>query len=211
MGGFFRFVVWVALILGAMGAIVYFAFFDVWEIPADDPQFSVSIAPTLSAGDDVLVARHGTPSIGSLMRCKDPDEPRRWVVGRWVGRAGDKVELGGGPRIVNGRNATSLHSCETPTVTLANPATGAQEKLDCRAVEFAGRTYEMLSFGANAEGHKSLTVDPGKIFLVSDNRHMHLDSRDFGSVDLGSCQHLVFRLWGAGGYFDAPHRFTIVW
>jgi signal peptidase I len=211
MSGFVRFILWVALILGAIGAILYFGFFDVWTVPSDDPQLGVSIAPTLSTGDYVLVARHGTPSNGNLLRCKDPDEPRRWVIGRWEGSAGDKVEITGDALLVNGKNDSSLHACSTPTATLVNPATGTQEKLGCRTVESAGSSHDILVAASSAEGHKLITVDPGRIFLVSDNRHMHLDSRDFGSLESGSCEHVVFRLWGATGYFDAPHRFTILW
>ena len=38
---------------------------------------------------------------------------------------------------------------------------------------------------------------------MSDNRAMHLDARDFGPLPDGSCQHIVLRLWGAGGPTDA--------
>jgi signal peptidase I len=211
MSGFLRFVVWVAVVLGALGAFLYFAFFDVWRIPSDDPQLSVSVAPTLAAGDYVLVARHGTPGTGNLVRCKDPDEPRRWVIGRWAANGGDRVELAGEGLAINGRVASSPGGCTPPSVTLVNPTSGAEEKLTCREVEFAGATHETLVATSHAESNKALTVDPGRIFLVSDNRHMHLDSRDFGGIESGSCEHLVFRLWGDTGYFDAAHRFTILW
>ncbi len=210
MNGFLRFIAWLSVIFGAIGAILYFAFFDIWEVPKDDPQFSVSIAPTLAPGDYVLVARHGTPRVGNLVRCKDPDEPRRWVIARWVASAGDRVEVAGEALAVNGRTSSS-HACATPTMTLVNPATGGEERLACRQVEFGGSTHDTLVAPANAEGHRALTVDPGKIFLVSDNRHMHLDSRDFGSLEFESCEHLVFRLWGASGFGDSEHRFTILW
>ena len=78
-------------------------------------------------------------------------------------------------------------------------------------MEFGGNTHEALFATEHAEGNRSVTVDPGKILLVSDNRHMHLDSRDFGTVDPSSCEHIVFRLWGHSGYGDAPHRFNLIW
>jgi len=37
---------------------------------------------------------------------------------------------------------------------------------------------------------------------VSDDRHVHLDSRDFGQVDPRTCQHIVFRFVGAAGLGD---------
>ncbi len=211
MRGVVRFVVWVAVLFGAFAAFLYFAFFDVWRVPSDDPQLSVSVAPTLSPGDYVLVARHGTPGVGDLVRCKDPDEPRRWVLARWVASAGDKVEIAGEGLTINGRVASSPGGCARPSMTLVNPATGAEEKLACREVEFGGSHHDTLVAPPHAGGDKALTVDPGRIFLFSDDQHMHLDSRDFGTIEPRSCEHLVFRLWGETGYFDAAHRFTILW
>jgi hypothetical protein len=46
---------------------------------------------------------------------------------------------------------------------------------------------------------------------MSDNRVMHLDSRDYGQVQAQACQRIGFRLWSAAGWWDAKHRFNIVW
>jgi signal peptidase I len=211
MNAFTRFLVWSALILGALGAFLYFAFFDVWRVPSDDPQFVVSVEPTLTAGDIVLVARHGTPGTGNLVRCADPDEPRRFVVGRWSAGAGDKVVFDNEGLLINGSHFSSPRGCGRPLVAYTNPASGIQETLACRQIEFGGLTHEALFSAEHAEGTRTLTVDPGKILLVSDNRHMHLDGRDFGTIDPSTCEHIVFRLWGSTGFGDAPHRFTIIW
>jgi len=211
MSGFYRFLVWTALILGGLGGFLYFAFFDVWTLPSDDPQFAVSVEPTMSAGDLVLVARHGNPSVGNMVRCADPDEPRRWVVGRWVAGGGDKVVFDNESLLINGSHFSSPRGCGRPATPLTNPASGAQETLACRQIEFGGITHEALFAQEHSEGNRSVTVDPGKIMLVSDNRHMHLDSRDFGSIDPSSCQHIVFRLWGKSGFGDASHRLTLIW
>jgi signal peptidase I len=211
MAGFTRFLAWVGLILGSLGVFLYFAFFDVWKVPGDDAQFAVSVEPTLTAGDLVVIARHGSPGRGNLVRCADPDEPRRWVVGRWMAGPGERVEFAGEGVSVDGQRATSPRGCDTPTVTLTNPASGNSEALVCRQLEFGGFTHETLVSTEHAEGNRSTKVDPARIFLVSDNRHMHLDSRDFGSIDPSSCQHVVFRLWGNSGFSDATHRLTFVW
>jgi signal peptidase I len=211
MAGFYRFLLWTGIILGAIGAILYFAFLDVWTLPSDDPQFAVSVEPTLSAGDLVLAARHGSPSTGNLVRCADPDEPRRFVVGRWVAGGGDRVDFNSETLLINGAHFSSPGGCLRPATPLTNPASGAEETLVCRQIEFGGITHEALFAREHAEGNRSLKVDPGKIALVSDNRHMHQDSRDFGSIDPSSCQHILFRLWGRAGYGDAPHRFNIIW
>jgi signal peptidase I len=198
-------------ILGGLGAFLYFGFFDIWKLPLDDPQFAVSVEPTLSAGDLVVIARHGSPGIGNLVRCSDPDEPRRFVVGRWMADGHEKLDFTGESITINGQHAASPRGCASAAAPLFNPASGARETLVCRQVEFAGMTHEILTSTEHAEADRTLTVDPGKIFLVSDNRHMHLDSRDFGSIDPGSCQHVLFRLWGDAGFSDASHRFSIIW
>jgi signal peptidase I len=211
MSGLTKFLFWTALVLAGLGVFLYFAFFDVWKVPGDDPQFGVSIEPTLSVGDLVLVARHGSPSRGNLVRCADPDEPRRFVVGRWMAQGRERVDFLSESITIDGQAAASPRGCGRPPVSLVNPATGSLEPLACRQVEFAGQTHEVLMSPEHLEGNRSMTVDLGKIFLASDNRHMHLDSRDFGSIDPSSCQHIVFRLWGETGFADASHRFTIVW
>jgi signal peptidase I len=211
MSGLLRFLVWTAIVLGAFGGFLYFAFFDIWRVPSDDPQFVVSVEPTLTAGDLVLVARHGSPGAGNLVRCADPDEPRRFVVGRWIAGSGEAVVFDNESLVVNGSHFTSPRGCGIPPVAMTNPASGHQETLSCRQIEFAGLTHEALFGTEHVEGTRSVTVDPGKIALASDNRHMHLDSRDFGTIDPASCEHIVFRLWGDSGFGDVTHRLTLIW
>ena len=50
-----------------------------------------------------------------------------------------------------------------------------------------------------------------KVFLLSDNRLLPYDSRDFGLVDRDSCtETVVFRLFSKDGYFDADRRFMFI-
>jgi hypothetical protein len=46
---------------------------------------------------------------------------------------------------------------------------------------------------------------------VSDDRHIHLDSRDYGQVAPGTCQHILFRIVGPAGFTDAKSRLTVIW
>jgi hypothetical protein len=46
---------------------------------------------------------------------------------------------------------------------------------------------------------------------LSDNRAMHLDSRDYLGVQPSTCQRVTLRLWGAAGWFDAKKRLTVLW
>ncbi len=211
MSGFLRVVAWMAVIFGALAAIGYYTYADVWTVPTDDPRLLVSIEPTLRGGDIVLVERHGPPERGKVVRCADPDEPRRFVVGRLVGPPGSALTLVDQRFTTPGSRETSDTACGD--TTLVNPATGEEVKLDCQNREFAGLEYRTLmrkmesSNGAPIEVH----VPVGKSYLLSDDRYLHLDSRDFGLVPDTSCQHIFFRLWGAEGFGDGSRRFNIVW
>jgi signal peptidase I len=211
MNGLLKFLLWTVGILGALGVILYATLFDVWVLPTDDPQFVTSVEPTLSGGDTVLLSRHGTPSFANLVRCPDPDAAGRFVVGRLVGSGGDKLSLVSETINVNGQHVSSPSACLTPQKILRNPSTGADETLDCFSEEIGGSTVDVLRSREHPEGQKDVEVEPAKVYLLSDNRHMHLDSRDYGAIPKEGCQHIVFRLWGGAGYGDAKHRFSIIW
>lgn len=209
---FLRVLIWVALICGVLAGIVL-VFFEPWTVPGDDAQFAVSIEPTLSPGDLVLATRSSSASDGALVRCTDPDAPGRWVVGRVVGRAGDTVEFSKGVMLVNGKIPTAPSACDPAVVRLKNPGTQEDEDFNCSLEEFAGSTHSALRAGGAATVIKdsSTQVEAGKVYLVSDNRILHLDSRDFGAVAPGTCQHIALRLWGATGWGDAKKRLTVLW
>jgi len=207
-----RLLAWVVVIVGAICAIAYYTYVDVWVVPTDDPRLLVSIEPTLHGGDVLLVERHGTPTLGNLARCTDPDEPRRFVVGRIVGVGGSPFILSGQTFSTAGSRPRSDSPCDS--VRLTNPANGEEVALTCRNEQFAGMTYEKLFRvleGAQQEADQTILVQPHRNYLLSDDRYIHLDSRDFGTVPDDSCRHILFRLWGADGFTDGAHRFNIIW
>jgi signal peptidase I len=210
MSAIVRFVLWFAVIFGAIGAIIHYAFADFWTVPGDDPRMALAIQPMLEAGDVVLVKRHGQNALGNLLRCADPDEPRRFVMGRMVA-AGSTVHITGQHFMTPGSRPTGSGSC--PAARLVNPATSNEVELLCREEDFGGTTYQIF-VKANEGGEETtqdLNVPNGKAFLLSDNRYMHLDSRDFGMVDEMTCHQIFFRMWGGQGFMDAKHRFNLIW
>ena len=210
MSGLIRFCIWVGAIVGSICAIIYFAYADVWPVPADDPRQLVSIEPTLLGGDVLLVARHGGAVLGDLARCVDPDEPRRWVVGRVVGIAGTDLKVGTQTFSTAGSHPQSNTACGKRRLT--NPANAEEVELNCRNEEFAGRQYQSLGHGdPGADEPATIQVPSGRVFLLSDDRYLHVDSRDYGSLPETSCHRILFRLWGAEGVTDASRRFDIVW
>ena len=194
----------------AVVAGIIFAIFDVWTVPSDDPQLSVSVEPTLSSGDVVLVLRSTGAGDGAVVRCTDPQAEGRYVVGRAMGASGDDIEVSGAGLRLNGKTPSAPYACEVSKVTLRNPANDEDTELTCFVEEFAGGTHQSLR-GKAVEREAKTKVEPGKVYLVSDNRVMHLDSRDFGTVAPSSCQRIAFRLWGSTGYLDTHKRLTAIW
>ncbi|HEY4012301.1 MAG TPA: S26 family signal peptidase [Polyangiaceae bacterium] len=209
MDGWFKIVVWLAVVLGGTSFIVERTLLEVWRVPTDDPLLAASIEPTLSAGDLVLVTRHGSPSRGELQRCADPQAPGRYVVARAIGSGGEKVDVKNEDVSVDGYRNPSPRSCDS--VTLHDPRTGDDVDLLCRVQEFSEMSFSVLEAAKDREPPATATVDLSRWYLVSDDRHVHLDSRDFGQVDAASCQHVVFRLVSAAGFGDAKKRLTVIW
>lgn len=209
MRSFLKALAWIAGILGVVAGLLYAFVFDTWTVPGDDPQLAASIEPSLGAGDTVLVSRGKQPDVGVLVRCVDPDAPGRFVVGRIVGKYGDVIDIQGGTFQINGHSVSSPNACDPPKITVRNPVTNEDQDLHCSYEEYAGVSHPAIRSG-NEPG-KHVEVESGRLYLVSDNRAMHLDSRDFGSVPVGSCQRIAFRLWGLGGFNDTRTRFSFVW
>lgn len=209
MRTFLKIALWTAVVLGVLGGLVYAFLFDVWVIPADDPVLAAAIEPQLAPGDTVLISRSTSPDVGVLVRCTDPDAPGRFVIARIVGHGGDVLDITGGTFQLNGHGVSAPNACDPPRVSVRNPATNEEEELPCSNEEFAGITHPALRAGI--ETRKHVEVEGGQVYLLSDNRMMHLDSRDFGAVPQHSCQRISFRLWGSGGYGDTKHRLSVVW
>lgn len=208
-----RFLVWTAVILGLIVGVLRLTAIRWWRVPADDPYLEASIAPTLAGGDLILLWRATKPRFGDLVICPEPNAPHRVVIGRIVGEAGDRVTVQGANITVNGARAHTETACDPPRFTVTHPVSGKPIEQTCN--------MEVLGHGAHPRGatagHSTLpppvetTVDPGRVFLVSDNRLLPYDSRDFGSVDRSTCtETVVFRIVSKLGYLDVDHRFTFI-
>jgi signal peptidase I len=206
-----KFLLWTIGIAVVLVVILRFTLFEVWTIP-NDPWLAASIAPTLSGGDTVLVLTRGTPALGDLVRCKDPEKPDKSVVGRIVGMPGDSVEIRGPTLTVNSTNYIASEACEKPTFTVKHPESGHETTFGCSRVEMrSGWHFRGTATKATTSNDKTAQVGAGRYYLLSDNRDLHDDSRDFGALPQESCKRrIVFRLWGAKGWSDSEHRMTFI-
>ena len=202
---------WVFGILGAISGVLYLTAFDVWTVPADDAMLAASVEPAIRAGDILVVSRSHSGERGTLVRCADPrpTNPGGWIVARVLAKPGEKIDIQGDNVNVDAKRNPSPYACE-PT-TMKHPETGQDVELSC-SMEDTGE----IKFGAYRAKTRvgvpvKATVEAGKVYLVSDNRYIHLDSRDYGQIEPASCQHVLFRLWGKEGFGDAAHRFNVIW
>jgi len=92
-----------------------------------------------------------------------------------------------------------------------DPQSNEDVTLGCSVEEYGEMSYTALRSVDHPEPPTKATVEAGRWFLVSDDRHVHLDSRDFGQIDPNTCQHIVFRIVGAGGIGNSKTRLSIVW
>lgn len=210
MRSLLRGLVWVIGVLAIIGLILRLTVLAPWVIP-DDPILDVSMAPSLSAGDTVLLWTKGQRGFGDLVRCQDPEDAQRWVVGRIVGLEGDQVEVDQGIVRVNGTRYNVSDACQQSRIELTD-ARGNQYVATCSRVEMAGGWhYRAMVHGESPESPVKAEVGAGRVYLLSDNRSLHDDSRDFGAVDATSCRDLiVFRLWDKAGFFASKERFSTV-
>jgi signal peptidase I len=211
MGKLFRALAWIAGVLLIVGVVARALFLDSWVVP-DDPKTSAAVAPSLAGGDTVLYMFRNQPAFGDLVRCKDPDDATHWVVGRVVGLSSDTVEVNGRDLTVNNKRYIGEMACAQEKIEVPHPTAGSTVEIVCDQVEIAGHPH-LRGFSGQAPVVSPLkkTVGQGMVFLLSDDRSYHDDSRDFGTVPAESCTgRIVFRLWSKEGWKDDKRRMSFV-
>ncbi len=201
-------IAWIVGILVVIGVILNLTVIETWKVPVDDSAMGASIEPMLRSGDVLILTRSKGAGRGDLLRCPDPQAPGRYVVARVQGLGGEEILIEDGLVSLDGKRNPSPRSCTN--VTLDDPTTHAKVELVCAVEEVSMRNFEVLRPSQKSERTKT-RVDMGRVFLVSDNRQMHVDSRDYGVIDPELCQHVLLRLWGTSGFSDSSRRFTVVW
>jgi len=140
MGKLLRALLWIAAIIALIGVVLRATMLDSWEVP-DEPKMSASVAPSLAGGDFILYMKRNQPAFGDLVRCTDPDDATRFVVGRVVGLRGDVVETNGADLTVNGRRYTSEMACPETHVTVPHPTAGSNVDIVCDQVSMGGHPH----------------------------------------------------------------------
>jgi signal peptidase I len=202
---------WTLGVIAAIALLLRALLFDVWKVP-DDPILAASVAPTLAGGDVVVLLTSGTPGFGELVRCADPDTPGSYVVGRIAGVGGDVVETEGSLLIRNDTRYVPESACPNPKVTIKHPTTGLDVEIGCDVIAMGGdRHFRGTSPQGPLERKVRTEVRTSTVFILSDNRNFHDDSRDFGVQPVELCKdRILLRLWSKDGWSDEENRLTYV-
>ncbi|HTM46666.1 MAG TPA: signal peptidase I [Polyangiaceae bacterium] len=211
MSGTLKSLLWFVLFLGGVVGLARAVAIRWWQVPTDDPDLAVSIAPTLNAGDWVLLWRFTTPGVGDLVLCPDPSSPGDIVIGRIAAQGGDTVRIQGGDVIINRRRLGTETSCDPSKVKVVAPGSSTPIELGCQIEILGGGTHMRLST-PRKDTDFSAEVPLGEVFLLSDDRHLPFDSRDYGTLPASNCkEQFFFRLMGDEGFWgDEGHRLTFI-
>src|SRR4051812_34835095 len=74
-----------ALVLAAIAGVLKLFFVDVYTVPHN------GMAPTIVAGDQVLVWRDANADLANIMLCEHPSKPNELVIGRALAFAGHTI------------------------------------------------------------------------------------------------------------------------
>jgi signal peptidase I len=212
MAKFLRFVLWTALLIAALIGLLRLTAIRWWQLPVNDRYFEASVTPTLRGGDWVVLWRATASKYGDLVLCPEP-KTNRPVIGRIIGEQGDHLKLEGSSLTVNGAPIRDESGCDKFHVR--DPATGGDSEQSCTLENVGGRVHQRGDVAA-PQGDDRISaaefdVPNGQVFLVSDNRAMPWDSREFGPVDRALCvETIVFRLVSKDGFFDVPNRLSLI-
>jgi signal peptidase I len=147
---------------------------------------SASMTPGILPGDRILadktVGSVGGARLwrGALAIFVSPNDRTSIFIKRVVGLPGDRIELGQGRLVVNGRDV----------------AVGSdREQGDRGDYEVRWPREEADVRGLAPEPPLSLVVPPGQAFVLGDNRAAAVDSRRFGTVPLSDVKGIARQIW----------------
>jgi signal peptidase I len=194
--GLFKLLGAIAVLALIAGGILHAFFVRVVEVGHD------AMAPTIVAGDQVLVWRTSNFELGDMVLCPHPREAGRFVMGRIVGRPGQTVEIGRGAQLaINGdRPDRDLRG----TVDFYDARRRRNESMTWGIEDILDHDHKFMFRERRPPEMRPHRVQGG-YFLLSDNRSFHgEDSRSFDEVPGASCIGVVFaRLQAA----EAPAAF----
>ena len=184
--GFLKLLAWVLGVLLVFAAIMRIFFVDIAVVGHN------AMAPTLEANDTVLLWRNAVPEdMGDITICDHPANPGELVMGRVVGKAGMELETDRHNRLVIAGSTPDMDWGER--ISFTDGVQGYTASYQLGLVELGNVEHEIMHREDAAFRLPTTTVEPGRLFLLSDNRmHPGQDSRYYGTVSIESCHGVVF-------------------
>jgi signal peptidase I len=181
------FALWVGGFALAVGALLKAFFVDVVVIGHD------GMAPTMLAGEQVLLWRDAEPGFGDLTVCQHPRRPNELVFGRVLGRPGQTLTTFRGGLQINGEGPDADTLGEVRYIV---SSTGRRDELRLVEESLAGSSHLALVQEDVGLEIPETTVEPGRLYLLGDNRaYRGFDSRTFGTVLASTCRGVAFMRW----------------
>jgi len=179
-----KFVAWFAAIFFVIGVILRLTMVEVMIVGHN------GMAPTVEAGEMVLVWKNTDYSLGHIAVCQNPENASDLVMGRIVGLPNGHVKSNRGQLEVNG----------TPPDTDWQGEVVFRDTLDERTdtmrfgiEQLSNHEHGIFLRGERAFSLREYDVETGRLYLLGDNRHHAAnDSRNFGTVEQANCMGYVF-------------------
>ncbi len=215
MWKFLRIAGWTAVVLAVLIGVLRLTAIRWWQLPGNDPYLDASVEPTLHGGDWIVLWRATTPKFGDLVLCPEP-KSNRPTIGRIAGESNDHLKLTGSALAINNAPVEVEGKCDQ--FHARDPVSSSDVVQSCSFEVLNGRTHprgNQIQTDQAPIGDKppdpEFDVPSGQVFLLSDNRALPYDSRDYGTVDRGSCvETVVFRLVSKDGFFDVANRLSLI-
>jgi len=159
---------------------------------------TASMLPTLLVGDHFFIdKRRRAIRRGDVIAFRYPIDPSVDYVKRVIALGGDTVEETDQGLVVNGTPVSRqlVHDvCLDAAYELDEPCEIWEETLD-------GHSYRVGTSPSGRARHRfsRLTVPPGTVFVVGDNRDNSSDSRVFGPVPIENVKGRALFIWWSSG------------
>jgi signal peptidase I len=192
----YKLVLWLAAFIGIIIGILYFFFVEIIEVGDD------GMAPTMTAGDTVLIWKDADLSMGDIVFCDHPRQPGTFIMGRIMARPGQSIQTTRhGNVVVSGSDIDHDYEGNVDFTNLDNQTF----QMKHGQIKMGSATHLFFE-----REHRTPTIPERRItrgfFILGDNRtDPEHDSRAFGEVPVGSCFGQVFMRLSPSG--RAPEIF----